>query len=136
MVIVAIISATYLVVAAVAVGWLGWARWKWLTVAGALTYPLYLVHEHLGWFQIRLLSRHWGLPHELVLVITVTTMLVLAYLIHRLVEKPLGSRLRRWLRSPHSESTLRPGRVGEPEPADRQISRDHVEGVELAPTRG
>lgn len=135
-VIVAIITAAYLVVAAAAVGWLGWARWRWLTVAGALTYPFYLVHEHLGWFQIRLLSRHWGLPHELVLVITVTTMLVLAYLIHRLVEKPLGSRLRRWLRSTPRESTPSVDRVGEPEPADRQISRDRVERVDLAPTRG
>lgn len=103
-VIVAIVTACYLVVAAAALGWLSWARWRWLTVAGALTYPFYLVHEHLGWFEIRLLSRHWQLPHEMVLVITIATMLTLAYLIHRLVERPLGARLRRWLRlarAPH-----------------------------------
>ncbi len=38
-----------------------------------------VVHEHLSWFEIRLLTRHRRLPHELVLVITpVATMLVLA----------------------------------------------------------
>ncbi|CAM5248819.1 hypothetical protein STENM223S_03258 [Streptomyces tendae] len=33
-----------------------------LTVAGALTYPFYLVHEHLGWVAVRALHRSLGIP--------------------------------------------------------------------------
>ncbi|MFD4814868.1 acyltransferase, partial [Streptomyces sp. NPDC058418] len=66
-----------------------------LTLAGVLTYPFYLVHEHLGWFAITILHRHFGLDARLTLVATIASMLVLAWLIHRLVEKPFGPRLKR-----------------------------------------
>ena len=72
---------------------------EWLTTAGALTYPFYLVHEHLGWFVIRVLHRGWGVPPWPTLAATVPTMLGLAWLIHRFAETPLGPRLRRALKN-------------------------------------
>ncbi|RDG37913.1 acyltransferase [Streptomyces corynorhini] len=94
-VILLIVTFAFAAVAAVALGWLRWANWRWLTFAGALTYPFYLVHEHLGWFAISVLHRHFGVPAGVTLGATIVGMLVLAWLIHRLVEKPVGPRLRR-----------------------------------------
>lgn len=37
----------FALMAAVALGWLR-LDWKWLSVAGALTYPLYLIHQYIG----------------------------------------------------------------------------------------
>jgi peptidoglycan/LPS O-acetylase OafA/YrhL len=72
-------------------------QWRWLTLAGALTYPFYLVHEHLGWVMIGKLNQHTDLAPSAVLVITVASMLLLAYALHRLVERPFGLRLKRLL---------------------------------------
>ncbi|MFE2586336.1 acyltransferase family protein [Streptomyces sp. NPDC059378] len=96
-VIQAIVFLAFAAVAVVAVGWTRWANWRWLTVAGALTYPFYLIHEHLGWFFVRVLNRDLGLPPYATIVISVTSLLCIAWLIHRLVEKPFGPRLKRAL---------------------------------------
>lgn len=94
-VIQAISFLAFAAVAAVALGWLRWANWSWLTLAGALTYPFYLIHEHLGWFAIRILHRGFGLDPYLTIVLTVAILLSLAYLMNRFVEKPFGTRLKR-----------------------------------------
>ncbi|MFG2945023.1 acyltransferase family protein [Streptomyces adustus] len=96
-VIQAIVFLAFAAVAVVAVGWTSWANWRWLTVAGALTYPFYLIHEHLGWFFVRVLNRDLGLPPYATIVISVASLLSIAWLIHRLVEKPFGPRLKRAL---------------------------------------
>ena len=97
-VVVLIVTVAFAAVAAVALGWTRRASWPWLVTAGALTYPFYLVHEHLGWFVIRVLHRGLGLPAWPTLVVTVLGMLGLAWLIHRFVERPLGPRLKRALK--------------------------------------
>lgn len=94
-VILLVVTLAFVAVAAVALGWLRWANWRRLTFAGALTYPFYLVHEHLGWFAITALHRHLGLTPRETLVTAIVGMLVPAYTIHRLVEKPFGPRLKR-----------------------------------------
>jgi peptidoglycan/LPS O-acetylase OafA/YrhL len=94
-VVLLIVAFAFASVAAVALGWLRWANWRWLTFAGALTYPFYLIHEHLGWFAIRILHRRLGLDPWPTFVISIVTMLVLAWLIHTLVENPVGPRLKR-----------------------------------------
>ncbi|MGW8782867.1 acyltransferase family protein [Streptomyces sp. NPDC055796] len=96
-VIIAVVTAGFAAVALVALGRLGRAGWRWLTMAGALTYPFYLVHEHLGWVVIATLHRRAGLPPGAVFALTVAAMLALAWAVHRAVERPLGPRLRRAL---------------------------------------
>jgi peptidoglycan/LPS O-acetylase OafA/YrhL len=68
-------------------------RWKWLTLAGALTYPLYLVHGQVGFFLIETLQTH--LQSYVVLAIATLTSFALAFLIHRFVERPAARPLRR-----------------------------------------
>ncbi|MEU7422683.1 acyltransferase [Streptomyces sp. NPDC040750] len=104
-VITAVVTLAFAAVAAVALGWTRRATWSWLVTAGALTYPFYLVHEHLGWFVIRVLHRGLGLPPWPTLAATVLGMLLLAWLIHRFVEKPLGPRLRKALKRPRPPVT-------------------------------
>ncbi|MFI9174099.1 acyltransferase family protein [Streptomyces lincolnensis] len=89
-----VVALGFVAVAAIALGWLNWANWRWLTVAGALTYPFYLVHEHLGWVVVRALHIGLGLPSAETFALTVLSMLVLAWLLNRYVEKPLTPRLR------------------------------------------
>ncbi|MEC4015930.1 acyltransferase family protein [Streptomyces sp. H27-D2] len=95
--IVAVVTLGFAAVAAVALGKLRWADWRWLTVAGALTYPFYLVHEHLGWVTVAVLHRGLGLPAWLVFPLTIGTMLLLAWLLHRFVERPLAPKVRNGL---------------------------------------
>ncbi|MEU0248790.1 acyltransferase [Streptomyces sp. NPDC006235] len=89
-----VVTFGFVAVAAIALGWLRWANWRWLTVAGALTYPFYLVHEHLGWVVIHALHRGLGLPSAATFASTMGSMLGLAWLLNHYVEKPLTPRLR------------------------------------------
>ncbi|MGV9554171.1 acyltransferase family protein [Streptomyces sp. NPDC003401] len=98
--IVGVVAFGFVAVAAIALGHLHRANWRWLTVAGALTYPFYLVHEHLGWVVIRVLHRTLGLPAGVTFGLTVAAMLALAWLMNRFVEKPLTPRLRGVLSRP------------------------------------
>ncbi|AZS73764.1 acyltransferase [Streptomyces lydicus] len=93
--IIAVVTLGFALVAAVALGKLRWANWRWLTVAGALTYPFYLVHEHLGWVVVRALHRGVGLPSYATLLLTVGLMLLLAWVLHRFIERPLTPVLKR-----------------------------------------
>ncbi|WUH07051.1 acyltransferase [Streptomyces violaceus] len=99
--IVLVVTFGFLAVAAIALGWLRWANWGWLTVAGALTYPFYLVHEHLGWVVIHALHRGLGLPSGATFALTAASMLLLAWFLNQYVEKPLTPRLRAVLAKNH-----------------------------------
>jgi peptidoglycan/LPS O-acetylase OafA/YrhL len=66
-----------------------------LTALGALTYPLYLTHEYVGWAVIQVLHPvlgRWG-----TLAAAVGSVLLLAWAIHRWVERPVQRPLRRWV---------------------------------------
>lgn len=63
-----------------------------LTFVGALAYPLYLMHELWGWRLIA--SLYPALPAYPVLALAIVASLIVAWLIWRFVEKPLGPRLR------------------------------------------
>jgi peptidoglycan/LPS O-acetylase OafA/YrhL len=75
-------------------------QWRWLTTAGALTYPFYLVHEHLGWVVIGKLNEHTDWAPTTIFAATIVFMLLLAYAMHRLIEKPFAPRLKRLLNKP------------------------------------
>ena len=95
--IILVVTLGFVAVGAIALGLLHRVNWRWLTVAGALTYPFYLVHEHLGWVAIEFLHRRLGLPSAVTFVLSVTAMLALAWLLNRFVEKPLTPFLRKRL---------------------------------------
>ncbi|MEV0373713.1 acyltransferase [Streptomyces sp. NPDC050636] len=88
-----IIIAAFALIGAIALGAFDRIQWKWLTTAGALTYPLYLIHLNIGMTLIHHYRDQIPAP---VLVAEVTAlMLATAWLIHRLIERPLG----KWLRT-------------------------------------
>jgi peptidoglycan/LPS O-acetylase OafA/YrhL len=92
-----IISCFFVVMALVATHRLDRIQWRWLTVAGAMTYPLYLIHQDIGYTAIDYLRNL--IPAPLLVALTYLAMLGLAWLIHRLVERPFGPLLRRALAS-------------------------------------
>ncbi|WP_441245710.1 acyltransferase family protein [Kitasatospora sp. McL0602] len=94
-VVVACTTLYFGLVTAAALGAFNWIRWKWLTVAGALTYPLYLLHQQIGWQLITRVRRYLA-PYPTLLVVT-ATMLLAAWLVHRLVERPLAPLMKRHL---------------------------------------
>ncbi|MFF4956693.1 acyltransferase family protein [Streptomyces sp. NPDC001222] len=98
--IILVVTLGFVAVAAIALGLFGWANWRWLTVAGALTYPFYLVHEHLGWVVIHALHEGLGIPSYGTFLLTVAAMLLLAWLLNRFVEDLLTPRIRRVLTRP------------------------------------
>ncbi|MEU5810000.1 acyltransferase [Streptomyces sp. NPDC047718] len=91
-----IITCGFLVMAGIALGAFDRVQWRWLPHAGAVTYPLYLIHMMAGLTLIHHF-RHALAPVPLVLGVT-GVMTLLAWLIHRLVERPLGRLLRTGLR--------------------------------------
>ncbi|MGH8464746.1 MAG: acyltransferase family protein, partial [Pseudomonas sp.] len=64
-------------------------------VLGALTYPLYLVHQNIGYVLINRLAPAFG--QWLALVAAIAGVMGIAWLLHRCVERPFNGRLRRWL---------------------------------------
>ncbi|MEU8359429.1 acyltransferase [Nonomuraea sp. NPDC048882] len=67
----------------------------WLVTAGALTYPLYLLHAHVGFILFARLED--AVNKYVLLVAMIAVMLGAAYLVHRFVERPLAPRLKRLL---------------------------------------
>lgn len=92
-----LVLAMFAVTYACTTGPLARLDWAWLTVAGALTYPLYLVHGQFGFFVMEMLHEH--LNSYLVLALAVSLSLTLAWLIHRYVERPVHEPLRRAVRA-------------------------------------
>ncbi|MFJ8209135.1 acyltransferase family protein [Streptomyces sp. NPDC096033] len=86
-----IVLLGFAVMAALALGALDGIRWRWLPHAGAVSYPLYLIHMMVGLTVIHHF-RDRVAPVPLALG-TGGCVLLLAWALHRLVERPLGRRL-------------------------------------------
>ncbi|MDR7276775.1 hypothetical protein [Catenuloplanes atrovinosus] len=115
-----IITLAYGVLLAVALG--ATDRWNWrpLAVAGAVSYPFYLLHPRVGFTMMRYAHERVGLPAPVLLVAAVAALLALAWLVHRLVERPLTPALRRLIAAgPRDAVVRRPPR----QPAPRSTSR-------------
>jgi len=80
-------------VLAVALGFTERFGRPWMLVAGALTYPLYLAHEDLGYVALRHLGPVVG--RWAAVVIVTAGAVGVAWLVHRVIEEPLGPRMRR-----------------------------------------
>jgi peptidoglycan/LPS O-acetylase OafA/YrhL len=84
-------------------------RWRLalspLTVwAGALTYPVYLLHQYIGYMLIE--ARGWhALPFGVRAALTTALVVAAAWALHRFIERPLGAWLRRVVNGP---GALRP----------------------------
>ena len=88
----AVVLATLVFLAAS--GRASWLRFGPLVWLGAISYPLYLLHENIGWsVQLQLLS--FGVPINLTVVLTLIVSLALADAVRRLVEQPAM----RWIRT-------------------------------------
>ncbi|GAA0817901.1 acyltransferase [Colwellia asteriadis] len=72
-------------------------RQRYFYYLGVLTYPLYLVHQHIGYMVFNLLGNQENIA--LVVTITVILMLLVAYLIHTQIEVKIGRRLKKTLTS-------------------------------------
>jgi peptidoglycan/LPS O-acetylase OafA/YrhL len=81
---------------AISQGWLTWLRWRGFVTIGALTYPLYLLHQRIGLIVIHVLHEH--LPAPLLAGSLLAALLALAYLVHRFVEKPASRAIKRGLK--------------------------------------
>lgn len=67
--------------------------WRGLTAVGALTYPLYLVHQFWGRWVIAAVGGH--VPRYLALALAAGLCVLIALAVHRWVEKPLHRPVRR-----------------------------------------
>jgi len=92
---IALITLYYAVMAVIAMGWTSRIQWRWLTTAGLLTYPFYLLHENIGWSLIH--GTNDLAPRWVIVTAVVLVMLSAAWLLHKLVEKPLAKWLKRML---------------------------------------
>ncbi|WP_373464546.1 acyltransferase family protein [Streptomyces sp. V4I2] len=89
---VLIFTVFLLAMVAVALGATDRVRWKWLVTAGALTYPLYLMHYAAGTTLINRLRD--TMDARLLVAVVIAGFLVLSWLVHRAVERPVSRLLK------------------------------------------
>lgn len=88
----AIVSTFFVVLTLTALHKLTAVRGRWLVTAGALTYPLYLLHQQIGETLIRSLDHR--VPSWVLLVGVFVFMLLLSWLVQHYAERPLARRVR------------------------------------------
>jgi peptidoglycan/LPS O-acetylase OafA/YrhL len=87
-----LLALIFAVMALVALGRLDFVRWRGLTVLGALTYPLYLLHAQLGFAFFGPMDRRIG--HAVAFLVALPAVLLVSWLVHRWVERPVS----RWIK--------------------------------------
>jgi peptidoglycan/LPS O-acetylase OafA/YrhL len=73
---------------------------------GTISYPLYLLHENIGWSMLLQLGRV-GLSTNMAILVTLTTILILASAVTRWVEQPAM----RWIRTRYRSGIQRYSRI-------------------------
>lgn len=68
---------------------------KSLVTLGALTYPLYLIHNFAGKAIIDALSK--TIPESIAIIMVICMMLLASWAIHTVIEKPLATPLKNYL---------------------------------------
>ncbi|MFH5824219.1 acyltransferase family protein [Georgenia sp. AZ-5] len=109
----ALVLGCFAAVGAVGLTRLQHLRWSWLAPLGAMTYPVYLIHEYWGWWVIDSLAAHAN--RWVVLAAACGVALALAWGIHQ-AEKRIGPRMRRrlerglerWSRTAEPDGSARP----------------------------
>ncbi|MCX4747183.1 acyltransferase [Kitasatospora sp. NBC_01287] len=130
-----LLALFYVLMAGVALGWFSRISWRWLPTAGALTYPLYLIHENIGW-SITSRLQHKVPPAELVGSIVVG-MLIVAWVVHRVVERPVSKWLRTGFRASFADirefSTAAPAKSPDLPPAEPSPAAAPAVGAPTVP---
>ena len=107
-----LISSYFLIFAAIVFGVTAKLHRPWFVIVGATTYPLYLIHQKLG----QIIYLHLGdyLNKYVLLILSISLMIFLAYLINRYIENKLGlwmrNALQKWVAKwrPEEDSNPRP----------------------------
>ncbi|MFD3614920.1 acyltransferase family protein [Streptomyces sp. NPDC058676] len=92
---VLIFTVFLLAMVAIALGATDRVQGKWLVTAGALTYPLYLTHYAAGTTLINRLRD--TMDARLLVGVVLAGFLVLSWLVHRFVERPVAGMVKRGL---------------------------------------
>ncbi|GLX78381.1 acyltransferase [Thalassotalea insulae] len=71
-------------------------RQSWCYYLGILTYPLYLIHQHLGYIIFNTLGNKDNI--QLMVIITIGVMLFIAFMLHKYIEIKLAKPLNNWLK--------------------------------------
>lgn len=93
-VVAAVLVVFLLLFLAISTGKLHVPKTRWATLPGKLTYPVYLIHQHVGYVVFTILVQRQLNP-ELALLIVIGLVVAVATAIHHLVELPLAPVLRR-----------------------------------------
>lgn len=101
-----LLAGFYLVMFTVATRGIGVLRYKAAVACGALTYPLYLLHEDIGFMIFNRLAGR--LNTSLMFWGTMALLLLLAWSVHRFVEEPLSRPLKRLLERAFTGPRVRP----------------------------
>jgi len=109
-VVTAVVTMFFVVMGLIAMRKTGqYGRRSWGMV-GAVTYPLYLLHQNLGYIVFNLADRTWNA--YLVLAVTIVAMIMAAYLVHQMMERRFAQAFKRMLnRVLDSLLGLKPGRT-------------------------
>lgn len=92
---VLIVALFYIVFILMIFDKLSWFRSSWALRIGALTYPLYLIHQNLGYMFFTYFD---GVLNKYVLLmLAILLVLVISWLIHVLIERKFGPKLKKCL---------------------------------------
>lgn len=103
----AVLSAIFVLFWLVATGRFKMRASPFAYYAGALTYPLYLVHQNLGTMLYERLYRASNMVLAS-LALMLVCVFALSWCVYTFVERPLGRRLRRWLEGRRRQNTVAP----------------------------
>lgn len=101
-----IILAFFMLFFVLTKGWLDKLNYRWFGYLGALTYPLYLLHQNIGYAIIQRLF-----PAEtsyLILLLFLGGLLAAAYAVHKWIEVPIQQRLKPWLMQAWGKGNSKP----------------------------
>ena len=92
-VIAALITAAYFLMAGVGLGLFTWIKGSVVALLGILTYPLYLLHEVIGWVLLNRLPDQW--PDTVRVGLVTCVMIAGAWFLHVWVERPISGWFKR-----------------------------------------
>jgi peptidoglycan/LPS O-acetylase OafA/YrhL len=98
-------TLAYVALALIATGHTGWFARQDFKTLGALTYPLYLIHQRIGYIVFDKLGTH--LNNTLLVLMMMAAAMGIAWLVNRFVERPLAPWMRRVIAKGPSFSTKR-----------------------------